>query len=146
MRLFQASKHRNRWSYLQVTSFGPSVPKEESILANITQIRKANRQDRRAGYNMARGTRTAIYTYLAAVNTTSGIRARPTRPTRRANRGQPRLFVRPVRSTVCNHTHNPCPKFLGLISSRTAATENPISPSPTAQYLAMSNFFITLFS
>jgi hypothetical protein len=143
MRLFQASKHRNRWSYLQVTSFGPSAPKEESILANSTQIGEANRQDRRAGYNMARGTRTAIYTYLAAVNPTSGIRARPTRP---ANRGQPRLFVRPVGSTVGNHTHNPCPKFLGLISSCTAATENPILPSPTAQYLVMSNFFITLFS
>ena len=55
----------------------------------------------------ARHARTAIYTYLATVYTTSGIRARPTRPTRPEGTpglvprpAQARLFVRPVGSTA----------------------------------------------
>jgi hypothetical protein len=89
------------------SSSGLSALKEESILANSTQIRKTNRQGRRAGQNMIRGTRAAIYTHLATVYTTFGIRARPTRPTRPEGTpglvprpAQARLFVRPVGSTV----------------------------------------------
>jgi hypothetical protein len=60
------------------SSSGPLASKEVSILANSTQIRKTNRQDRRAGQNMVRGMRAAIYTHLATVYTALGIRARPT--------------------------------------------------------------------
>jgi hypothetical protein len=67
-------------SAVERLSSGRSVSKEESILANSTQITKTNRQDRRARQNMVRGTRAAIYTYLATVYTTLGVRARPSRP------------------------------------------------------------------
>src|SRR5436305_13898490 len=60
-------------------SSGPSASKEES---NSTQVKNMNRQDRRAGQNVVRGTQAAVYTYLATVYTTLGIRPRPTRPTR----------------------------------------------------------------
>src|SRR2546421_10927332 len=67
------------------SSSGLSALGEESILANSTQIRKTNRPGiERAGQNLTRGTRAAIYTYFATVYTTLGIRARPTRPTRPA--------------------------------------------------------------
>jgi len=45
---------------------------------------------------MVRGTQAAVYTQLATVYTTLGIRARPTRPNRPT---QAWLFVRPVEST-----------------------------------------------
>ena len=58
---------------------------------------------------MVRGMRAAIYTYLATVYTTLGIRARPTRPTRPKGipglvprPAQARLFVLPVGSTELN--------------------------------------------
>jgi hypothetical protein len=88
---------------------GPSVLKEESILANSMQVTKMNRQDRRAGQSVVRGTRAAIYTHLATVYTTLGVRAACTR-----------LFVRPVGSTA--RTCKALEKTLKPSSATTAPT------------------------